>query len=392
MSASRVLPMSRPVRFGVLGTYAPTLCGVARFSAGLSDALRALGNDVDIVRIADGPESPDDDELVNGSAASVAACAARLNRGDVAVIQHQYGLYGGTHGDEVLSLIEALQVPSVLVAHEILEHPSPHERWVMERMVAMTDRVVVMSVAARDRLCGDYGVEPRKVAMIPHGGTVFSGPRLKRPSRPTILTWGMLAPGKGIERVIDVMSSLQTVAGRPRYVVVGQTDPREAALHGDSYREACIERARSNGVADSVSFDPRSYNRASLTALIQSSAVVVLPYDSTDQVSSAILVEAIANGRPVVATPFPHAVELLSGGAGILVDHDDSDALASALRRVLTQPRLAGAMAAEARQLAPDFAWSTVAGAYTTLGQRLVAERAVAEIPSPRTERTLPWR
>lgn len=391
MSASSVLPVSRPVRFGVLGTYAPTLCSVARFSAGLSDGLRALGNDVDIVRISDGPDSADG-ELVNGSAVSVAACAARLNRGDVAVIQHQYGLYGGTHGDEVLSLIEALQVPSVVVAHEILEHPRPHERWVMERMVAMTDRVIVMSVAARDRLCGDYGVEPDKVAMIPHGGTVFSGPRLKRPSRPTLLTWGMLAPGKGVERVIDVMGSLQTVAGRPRYVVVGQTDPREAALHGDAYREACLERARSLGVADAVSFDPRSHNRASLTALIQSAAVVVLPYDSTDQVSSAILVEALANGRPVVATPFPHAVELLSGGAGILVDHDDSEALASALRRVLTQPRLAGAMAAEARQLAPDFAWSTIAGAYTTLGQRLMAERAVAEIPSPHAERTLPWR
>ncbi|ULP37641.1 glycosyltransferase [Mycolicibacterium rufum] len=391
MSSSSVLPVSRPVRFGVLGTYAPTLCSVARFSAGLSDGLRALGNDVDIVRISDGPDSADG-ELVNGSAVSVAACAARLNRGDVAVIQHQYGLYGGTHGDEVLSLIEALQIPSVVVAHEILEHPRPHERWVMERMVAMTDRVIVMSVAARDRLCGDYGVEPDKIAMIPHGGTVFSGPRLKRPSRPTLLTWGMLAPGKGVERVIDVMGSLQTVAGRPRYVVVGQTDPREAALHGDAYREACLERARSLGVADAVSFDPRSHNRASLTALIQSAAVVVLPYDSTDQVSSAILVEALANGRPVVATPFPHAVELLSGGAGILVDHDDSEALASALRRVLTQPRLAGAMAAEARQLAPDFAWSTIAGAYTTLGQRLMAERAVAEIPSPHAERTLPWR
>lgn len=384
-------PTDRPVRFGVLGTYAPTLCSVARFSHGLSDGLRALGNDVDIVRIADGFD-PAEGELVNGSAASVAACAARLNRGDVAVIQHQYGLYGGTHGDEVLSLIEALQVPSVLVAHEILEHPRPHERWVMERMVAMTDRVIVMSVAARDRLCGDYGVEPRKVDMIPHGGTVFSGPRLKRPSRPTLLTWGMLAPGKGVERVIDVMSSLQTVAGRPRYVVVGQTDPREAALHGDAYREACLERARSLGVADAVSFDPRSHNRASLTALIQSAAVVVLPYDSTNQVSSAILVEALANGRPVVATPFPHAVELLSGGAGILVDHDDSAALAAALRRVLTQPRLAGEMAAAARQLAPDFCWSTIAVAYTTLGQRLVDERALADLPSPHAERTLPWR
>ena len=48
-----------------------------------------------------------------------------------------------------------------------------------------------------------------------------------------------------------------------------------------------------------------------LTDLIQSAAVVVLPYDSTDQVTSGVLVDAIASGRPVVATAFPHAVELL---------------------------------------------------------------------------------
>ncbi|TDL03180.1 glycosyltransferase [Mycolicibacterium obuense] len=381
MSASHALAVSQPIRFGVLGTYVPTLCGVARFGAGLANELQALGNDVEIVRIADGYERDcEDTELVNGSASSIEACVERLNDNDVAVIQHQYGLYGGSHGDEVLSLIADLDVPSIAVAHDVLENPEPHQRWVMERIAAMTDRIVVMSVCARDRLCRDYGVERRKVVTIPHGGTVFSGPRLKRPSRPTILTWGMLAPGKGVEKVIDAMSSLQNVAGRPRYVVVGPTDPREAALHGDAYREACIEQARTNGVADSVSFDPRSYNRASLTALIQSASVVVLPYASTDQVSSAILVEAIASGRPVVATAFPHAVELLSGGAGILVDHDDPHALAAALRQILTQPRLAGAMAAEARQLAPRFAWSTVANAYTSLAQRLVAE--IGSVPT----------
>ena len=86
-----------------------------------------------------------------------------------------------------------------------------------------------------------------------------------------------------------------------------------------------------------------------LTALIQSASVIVLPYDSTDQVNSGVLVDAVASGRPVVATAFPHAVELLCGGAGIVVDHDDQDALQTALRQVLTQPRLAGSMAAEAR-------------------------------------------
>ncbi|MCB0950004.1 MAG: glycosyl transferase family 1, partial [Mycobacterium sp.] len=72
---------------------------------------------------------------------------------------------------------------------------------------------------------------------------------------------------------------------------------------------------------------------------------------------------------------FPHALELLCGGAGIIVNHGDPDALCTALRQVLTEPRLAGSMAAEARLLAPEMEWSAVAGAYIRLAQRLLAGR-----------------
>src|SRR5271157_3421042 len=117
-----------------------------------------------------------------------------------------------------------------------------------------------------------------------------------------------------------------------------------------------MEQAERHGMASSVVFDADYRDVASLTALIQSSKVVVLPYDSRDQVTSGVLVDAIAAGRPVVATAFPHAVELLASGAGIVVDHDDPDALARALRRLLTEPNLAATTAAEAARLAPTMA------------------------------------
>jgi glycosyltransferase involved in cell wall biosynthesis len=125
-----------------------------------------------------------------------------------------------------------------------------------------------------------------------------------------------------------------------------------------------------------VCFDAGYQSLASLNALAQSAAAVVLPYDSTDQVTSGVLVDAIASGRPVVATAFPHAVELLATGAGIVVDHDDPEALVVALRRVLTEPNLAGAMADEARRLAPAMAWPMVARQYLQLARRLAGERS----------------
>jgi polysaccharide biosynthesis protein PslF len=365
--------------FGILSTYPPTACGLATFTSALADGLAANGADVSVVRVADGSPSSGDrvvGELVNGSATSCAAASQLLNRSDVAVIQHEYGIYGGVDGDEVVDIMAGLRVPSIVLAHTVPKHPTRHQRSVLESIVALADQVVVMSDAASQRLCDGFDIDRHKVLTIPHGATLPTKLPLKRSGRPTLLTWGLLGPGKGVERVIDAMGSLRDLNGRPRYLIAGRTHPKVLAADGEAYRDARTAQAHRRGVADSVFFDPAYRDRPSLTALVQSSAVVVLPYDSTDQVTSGVLVDAIASGRPVVATAFPHAVELLNSGAGIVVGHDDPDALASALRRILTQPRLAGAMAAEARRLAPEMAWPVVAGAYLKLAHGIRAERS----------------
>jgi len=342
--------------------------------------LCANGADVSVVRVADLSSSSDArviGELVNGSAESVAATSELLNESDIAVVQHEYGIYGGVDGDEVVDIIGGLRIPSIVIAHTVLKDPSPHQRSVLEAITAMAAQVVVMSEAASHRLCVGFDVDPRKVTTIAHGAIVprqIASPA--RSDRPTLLTWGLLGPGKGIERVIDAMGSLYDLPVRPRYLIAGRTHPKVFAADGEAYRDARAEQARLGGVADSVSFDASYRDVSSLTALVQSAAVVVLPYDSTDQVTSGVLVDAIASGRPVVATAFPHAVELLASGAGIVVGHDDPDALASALLRLLTEPHLAATMAAEALRLAPQMAWPIVANAYLDLARRLVGERS----------------
>jgi glycosyltransferase involved in cell wall biosynthesis len=369
---------SAPPTFGVLSTYPPTVCGLATFTAALAKGLEANGSGVSVVRVADPEPSASPrvvGELVNGSARSIAACADLLSQNDVAVIQHEYGIYGGTDGDDVIEVMRQLSVPSILVAHTIPRNPTAHQKSVLEEVARLADRVVVMSDAASARLLRGFDVDRHKVSTIAHGATIPQGAQSKRGGRPTILTWGLLGPGKGVERVIDAMDSLQELRGRPQYVVAGQTHPKVLAAEGEAYREARIEQARVRGLAGSVSFAPEYRSVSSLAVLVQSCAVVVLPYDSTDQVTSGVLVDAVASGRPVVATAFPHAIELLGTGAGIIVDHDDPDAMVSALRRVLSDPRLAGSMAAEGRRLAPTLAWPSIAMSYVALAQRLMLER-----------------
>jgi len=383
VDSSPILPFvghgARARSIGILSTYPPTACGLATFSAALAAGLATHGSAVSVVRVADGSPRARDcviGELFNDYPGSVAENLELLNLSDVAVVQHEYGLYGGTDGDEVLEILAGLRIPCIVIAHTILSHPTSHQEAVLNEVAAVADTVVVMSEAARERLCRRFAVDPAKVVTIPHGAAIpLRGALPKVPRRPTLLTWGLIGPGKGIERVIDAMPQLHRLPDGPQYLVAGQTHPKVLAADGESYRQALMEQAVCNGVQASVIFDADYREVSSLTALIQSSAAVVLPYDSTEQVTSGVLVDAIAAGRPVVATAFPHAIELLSSGAGIVVDHDDPDALAQALRRVLTQPDLAASMAAEASRMAPSLGWPVVAGQILALANRLLNER-----------------
>ena len=365
---------------GILSSYPPTVCGLATFTAALATGLSANDIEVGIVRVVDASSrTPQRDrvigELVNGSERSVAASSDLLSQFDVAVIHHEYGLYGGTDGDEVLEILRGLTVPSIVIAHTVLAHPTPHQRSVLNEVAALAGRVVVMSEAARVRLCAGFDLDASKVTTIAHGAAVPTRRVVPDPDGPpVILTWGLIGPGKGIERAIDAMRALHDLPMQPRYLVAGQTHPEVLAAHGESYRQDRMAQAARHGMSSSVVFDADYRDVASLTALIQSSKVVLLPYDSKDQVTSGVLVDAIAAGRPVVATAFPHAVELLSSGAGIVVDHDDPDAMARALKRVLTRPELAAKMAAEASRLAPGLGWSVVAGKYRLLADCLLTE------------------
>lgn len=368
--------------FGIISTFPPTSCGIATFSAALAAGLIADGASVDVVRCGSAP--PFEDALVLAplvdASGSHRAAVEVLNATDVVIVQHEYGLYDGPDGEDVLELMAAIHAPMVVVAHTVVTGPTANQRVVLQRVCAMADVVVVMTDTARSRLIDGFGVDPAKVMVIPHGAATPGASASADPSgaavRPArLLTWGLLGPGKGIEWAIDALAELVDVHPHPEYVIAGATHPKVREHSGESYREMLVDRAARSPAAQHIVFDDAYRDLTSLTDLIRSVDLVVLPYDSRDQVTSGVLVDAVAAGRPVVSTAFPHAVELLASGAGIVVPQRDPVALGAAIRSVVTNPELAAAMAAEARRLAPDLSWPAVARRYVGLGDRLVGAR-----------------
>ena len=373
-----------PITYVLLSTYPPTQCGLATFSAALLAHLPGPGDQVAVVRVLDEPMPSIDGNvvhgLVNGSAVSAAAAARVMNDFDVVIVQHEYGIYGGPDGRDIISLLEALHVPSIVVLHTVLARPTPSQRLILDEVTAAASAIVTMTQTGRSRLLDIYGANPEKVFVIPHGAADnrVAAPPAWNTGQPRVLTWGLLGPGKGIEHGIDAVALLRDRGLRVDYQVAGQTHPRVLGRDGEAYRRWLEARARTRDVVDHVHFDAQFLPLDALNHLISAADVVLLPYDSPEQVTSGVLIEAVTAGKPVVSTSFPHAVELLGGGAGLLVERQDPADIARALRRVLTEPGLSARMSSHSADLAPRLLWPAVASSYRELASALIRTPAGA--------------
>jgi polysaccharide biosynthesis protein PslF len=358
---------------GFVSTFPPTKCGLATFTASLARALSGSAR-TGVVSCVDEPGlTPGSPEViaewVRGSDSSLTGAVRALDRFDAVIVQHEFGLFGGDDGEDILELLEELTAPVVVVLHTVLEHPSSNQRRIIEELGRVSHSLVVQSEVARDRLITAHDVDPLRVEVIQHGAPAnLAPPALPVPGRrPVILTWGLLGPGKGIEHAIEALALLRDLDPLPRYVVLGETHPNIVRNSGEVYRESLQALAAERGVDHMVEFEVGYRDTTAILAELSKADVVLLPYLSRDQVVSGVLVEAIASAKPVVATAFPHAIELLGQGSGIVVPHEDPVAIAAALRTLLTDPDAAALAAAVARRQAVSLSWENVGARYRQL-------------------------
>lgn len=369
-------------RFGLLSTYPPTRCGLATFTAALATAISEDGtNECVVVRVDDlvaaGPSVDTAGvrvvaDLRPGDLADRANAAEVLNDCDVVVVQHEYGIYGGPDGDEILALLARITAPTVVVMHTVLKSPTSHQRQVTQEVGALAGVVVVMTRTAATLLVAEYDVPAAKVTLIPHGVDAWTAPPRARTSlQPVVLTWGLLGPGKGIEWGIRAMALLGDLDPAPIYRVLGQTHPKVVIDQGERYRDALDSLVDDLGLADRVELDGRYQESTELAAEVAAADLVLLPYDSRDQATSGVLVEAVAAGKLVIATRFPHSIELLGDGAGLLVDHEQPEQIATAVVAALEDRSRIEAALSVARAHAHANSWEAVAQRYVALADEL---------------------
>ena len=366
-------------KIAVIGNYLPRNCGIATFTTDLSQALaKELKLEQDLINIAmdDIPQGYDYPSPVKfrvrqnvQSDYFLAANYINVNQYEVAIVQHEYGIYGGENGSHILHMLKFLKMPVLTNLHTVLENPTDGQRKVMEGLAMYSDRLLVMTQKAFDILTRVYNIDHKMVSFIPHGipeapykKQGLHNKRFALENRDIILTFGLLGPDKGIENMIEALPAIVKEHPNVIYLILGKTHPFILDKEGDSYRHGLQLLTNKLNLEKHVIFHNHFVEIDTLVQYVQTSKVYVIPYLKKEQITSGTLAYAMGIGAAIVSTPFWHAQELLADGRGCLVPFNDSGAMSKAINELLSNNKKRELMRAKAYKYSRSMIWEKVAG------------------------------
>lgn len=235
--------------------------------------------------------------------------------------------------------------------------------WLYRRSMPLTDYMVAVCEAARDRFAS-AGVNPRVgLLAIPNGIRIDRFATASAQAHETLATELGLHAGT---RIIGTVGRLQPVKDQAtlirafRHVHDHLPNTALMVIGDGSLREPLQQLAASEGVADAVRF---LGDRNDVPQLLQ--GVDLFALSSLSEGYSIALLEACAAGLPIVATDVGGNAEIVRDGiTGLLVPPSDPQALAAAITGLLQSPHRADSMGRAGRS------WVEQEGSFTTMSAR----------------------
>jgi glycosyltransferase involved in cell wall biosynthesis len=306
-------------------------------------------------------------------------------------LQHEFGIFGGEAGGDVMSLLRPLTVPIVTTLHTVLATPTTAQHDVLCAIAEASSKLVVMGSKGRELLQSVYRTPSSKIEVIPHGIPQFpfvepDAAKAKHglQGRTVILTFGLLAPSKGIDIMIEAMPEVLAQTPDAIYVVLGATHPNLVRQHGETYRERLQARVEALGLRDHVLFLNQFVDQATLLEFISLCDIYVTPYRNEAQLTSGTLAYSYGLGKAIVSTPYWHAKELLADGRGVLVDFDDEGGFGREVAGLLADEPRRQAMRRRAFTTSRCMIWPRIAQRYLALFDEAASQPAVrTTVPRP---------
>lgn len=291
---------------------------------------------------------------LNGHLASLALTPrARRFKPDVII-----GYWVYPDGYAALRTARALGVPCVIGAlgSDIHVRSGVNDR-MTRRAIEGCDALVTVSEAMRQYAIREFGAPPQRVHTVVNGfntsifrpldGAAMRAKHGVKPDEKLIVYVGRFVEAKGMRELIE---AFQNLAARDAKVTL--------ALVGDgTMKDGLVELVKSTGLHDRVHL-PGGQPPEVVAEWINAANLLTLP--SWSEGYPNVVVEAVACGRPVVATDVGGVKEILNAGNGVMVPARDANALAAAFEQVLGRRWDQAAIAAQIRRTWDDVAADTL--------------------------------
>jgi glycosyltransferase involved in cell wall biosynthesis len=227
-----------------LSTFPPRQCGIATFTADLTNAIDqmfapSVRSKVVAMNLTEMSHLPYSDKVIlqisQPSEKDYINAANKLNQLKqvrLVNIQHEFGIFGGEYGSHLLLFLEKLQKPVVTTLHTVLPAPDERMRNLVQKIMKYSKGIIVMTPSSKKILEKDYGLDPARIQVIPHGihhvpykNSEHAKSTIGFSGKLVLSTFGLLNPGKGIEYVIEALPPVVAKFPNVRFLVAGVTHP-----------------------------------------------------------------------------------------------------------------------------------------------------------------------
>lgn len=212
-----------------------------------------------------------------------------------------------------------------------------------EKALAKARAVICTSQHTCDLLMKRYRVPHGKLRLAPPGCDATQR-ALGGNMPPVLLTVATLTPRKGHDILIDALAKITDLSWRSRVIGSGGRDP--------ATMRALRNRIAAHGIGNRVALEG-AVTPTALEAAFVGSDIFVLP--SRYEGYGMVFAEAMAHGLPIIACRVGAVADTVPEDVGLLVGVDDTEALANALRYLLSHDvercRMAEAAYKKARTL-----------------------------------------
>jgi len=382
-----------------LSTFPPRQCGLATFTADLTNAIDqmfgpSVKSKIVAMNLSEVSHFPYPDKVIlqisqprEEDYVNAANKLNQLKEVKLVNIQHEFGIFGGEYGSHLLLFLKKLQKPIVTTFHTVLPDPDERMRDIVAAIMKYSKGIIVMTHSSREILKKDYGLDPDRIQVIPHGihhvpyrTSKYAKSALGFYGKLILSTFGFLNPSKGIEYVIEALPAVVEKFPNVRFLVAGVTHPAVLGQEGETYRNFLIKKVYELGLSNYVSFYNTYFVVNKLLQFLEATDVYLSTSLNPNQAVSGTLSYALGSGRPVISTAFAQAKQDITSEVGILIDFKNPQAFTDAIIKLISNNELCLQMGKNAYFRTRHMTWENVALSYMkyfsqfapelTLGQR----------------------